>query len=131
MSPERWARRALGLVNRYRADCIVCEVNQGGTLVERVIRQYALNVRIRSVHAAKGKQARAEPVLSLWEQGRAHLVGGFPELCDEMCSWEPDSGQRSPSRLDAMCWGMWELSRPRGATIERLPSPKYLPVFAR
>jgi phage terminase large subunit-like protein len=59
------------------------------------------------VHASRGKFTRAEPVSALYEQHRVHHVGCFPELEDELCSWEP--GGESPNRLDAMVHGFTDL----------------------
>ena len=54
----------------------MAEVNQGGELVERVIRQVDALVPYRGVHAASGKVARAEPVAALYEQGRVRASAG-------------------------------------------------------
>jgi len=48
---------------------------------------------------------RAEPVASMSERGKLHLVGEFPMLEEEMTSWVPDIGLKSPNRLDALVWG--------------------------
>ena len=43
----------------------------------------------------------------MYEQGRIHHVGTFPELEDELCEWE--QGDKSPNRLDALVWALTEL----------------------
>lgn len=113
-SPETWARRALTVAQEWAADCITAEVNQGGDLVSSQVRMVArasgLAVpRIHQVRASVGKAARAEPVAALFEQDRAHMVGGFAELEDEWCGWVPGSSARSPDRLDASVWAAVEL----------------------
>ncbi len=84
------------------------------------VRQAAINMRLNGermhanvhfgeVHASRGKYARAEPVAALSEQDRIKLLGAFPDLEDQLTSWEPLSGDESPDRLDAMVWGFTEL----------------------
>jgi predicted phage terminase large subunit-like protein len=112
-SPVEWARRAILLYRKYSADRIVAEANQGGAMVEATIRAVDQNVSFTAVHASRGKITRAEPIAALFEQSRAHLVGAFPELEDEMCTFEGGSSS-SPDRLDAMVWALTALTnRPR------------------
>lgn len=78
-SPEGWARAALMAMDRHGADRLVAEVNQGGDLVERVVRMIDPQVPFRAVHATRSKMLRAEPVAALYEQGRvAHVRGASP-----------------------------------------------------
>lgn len=109
--PRRWAERVVSLYHLLEADRIVVEANQGGDMVEAVIRQVDPNVPVRSVHATRGKWARAEPVAALYEQGRIRHAGRFPELEDELCDFSVEglSGGRSPDRLDALVWALSEL----------------------
>jgi hypothetical protein len=46
----------------------------------------------------------------VWMQGKVDHVGSFPELEDEMCTWEPLSGMPSPDRLDALVWALTDLA---------------------
>lgn len=116
-SPEQWASKAVSLYNQFNADFIIAEKNQGGDMVESTIRTVDPNVKIKLVHASKGKIARAEPVAAFYEQHRIHHVGTFPELEDEMCLFLPGesnlkqlkSGGSSPDRTDALVWLMTEL----------------------
>ncbi|KQT54917.1 ATP-binding protein [Aureimonas sp. Leaf454] len=110
--PADWARAAVRLYERLEADRIVAEVNQGGDMVEAVIRTISADVPIRSVRATRGKWTRAEPVAALYEQGRVRHAGSFPALEDEMADFGPDglSDGRSPDRLDAMVWAITALS---------------------
>jgi phage terminase large subunit-like protein len=48
-------------------------------------------------------------VAALYEQGRIHHVGSFPELEDEMCGWSPQAGEKSPDRMDALVWAVTDL----------------------
>jgi phage terminase large subunit-like protein len=107
-SPERWARRAIDAYYDFKADLVVAETNNGGDLVETVIRSIDKNVSYKKVNASRGKRVRAEPVASLYEQRRWHHIEPFPELEDQMTTWvqgDPDS----PDRMDALVWGATEL----------------------
>ena len=107
-SPNGWAKQAIRAYEKYNADRIVGEVNQGGDMVESVIRsQGAANVSYKEVRATRGKQIRAEPVASLYEQGKVFHVGQMADLEDQLCTWKP--GRDSPDRLDALVWAITEL----------------------
>lgn len=106
-SPLDWAREVVAAFTTLKADRIVAEANQGGKMVEATLRSVKPNLPITLVHASKGKEARAEPVSALYEQGRIHHVGTFAVLEDQLCEWAP--GEPSPDRLDALVWCMTEL----------------------
>lgn len=113
MSPNEWGVRALRLYQKYDAEAIVAEVNQGGDLVEHVIRTAEKEMGIgrvtyKKVRASKGKFSRAEPVGALEEQGRIHHVGEMPKLEDQLVTFQPGY-QVSPDRLDAYVWGAHHL----------------------
>jgi phage terminase large subunit-like protein len=106
--PAQWARAVVALYHARLADRVVAEVNQGGAMVEAVLREIDPDVSFRAVYATRGKQARAEPVAALYEQSRVSHVGTFPDLEDEMCAGvEP--GGKSPDRLDALVWAVTDL----------------------
>jgi hypothetical protein len=106
-SPKTWATAAITLYHKLKADFIVAESNNGGEMITEVIRQIDPTIRVVLVHASRGKQTRAEPVAAIYEQGRAHHVGSFSKLEDEMCLWTP--GDASPNRMDALVWLATEL----------------------
>lgn len=106
-SPASWARAAVDAYHKHRADRIVAETNNGGEMVEYVVRSVDPTVAYTSVTASRGKQTRAEPISALYEQGKVHHVGSFPLLEDQMCSWTP--GEKSPDRMDALVWGLTHL----------------------
>lgn len=108
-SPKEWAEIAADAYTGYRADRLVAEVNQGGDLVETLMRQIDPGISYRGVHATRGKYLRAEPVAALYEQGRVHHVGSFPELEDQMCGYTARKGGKSPDRLDALVWAVTDL----------------------
>ena len=110
-SPIDWARRAVALYDHYQADAIVAEVNQGGDMVTHTLKTARPGVPVREVRATRGKHVRAEPIAALYEQGRIHHVGSFPEMEEQMtlttnAGYE---GEKSPDRMDAMVWAMTDL----------------------
>jgi phage terminase large subunit-like protein len=111
VSPLVWARRAITAMERWGAQSLVAEVNQGGDMVETVLRQIDPMVPVIKVHAARSKAARAEPVAALYEQGRVRHLGGFDALEDEMCQMSRTGyqGTGSPDRLDALVWALTDL----------------------
>lgn len=110
-SPLDWAKAALAAAERHRAERVVAEVNQGGDLVETLLRQLDPTVPFRAVRASRGKAARAEPVAALYEQGRVRHLPGLTELEDEMgrMTSQGYQGQGSPDRVDALVWALTEL----------------------
>ena len=109
--PEKWAARVVESYDNWMAELVVAETNQGGDLVESVLRNIAPNLPIRKVRASRGKIVRAEPISTLYAQGRVHHVGFFEELENEMTSYTGDrSSEESPDRMDALVWALTELS---------------------
>ncbi|MGA9582933.1 MAG: terminase family protein [Allosphingosinicella sp.] len=112
-SPEGWARAVAAAARRWGADRVVAEGNQGGAMVESVLRAADFDLPVRMVHASIGKSARAEPVAALFERGAAKFAGAFPALEDELAGLIAGGGYegpgRSPDRADAMVWAMTEL----------------------
>ncbi len=110
-SPEGWARAALAAMERHGADRLVAEVNQGGDLVEQMVRMVDPLVPYRGVHATRSKMLRAEPVAALYEQGRVAHVRGLQALEDQMCRMTAQGwkGTGSPDRLDALVWALTDL----------------------
>ncbi|MCH5372375.1 MAG: terminase family protein, partial [Planctomycetes bacterium] len=102
--PSGWARAAIAAMEKFGAERLVAEVNQGGQLVEEVLRQIDPLVPYKAVHASRGKTARAEPVAALYEQGRVRHVAGLAELEEQMCLMTARGyeGQGSPDRVDAL-----------------------------
>ncbi len=110
-SPDGWARAAIEAMQRHGADRLVAEVNQGGDLVQAVIRQVDPLVSFKAVRASRGKSARAEPVAALYEQGRVHHLRGMARLEDQMCRMTARGyeGRGSPDRVDALVWALTAL----------------------
>lgn len=112
-TPDVWARAVASAAERFEADRVVAEINNGGAMVERVLRAAAVNLPLKNVRATRGKSARAEPVAALFAAGRVRMAGGFPALEDEMCGLIAGGGYvgpgNSPDRADAMVWALTEL----------------------
>ena len=126
-TPSGWARAAISAMEQYGADRLVAEVNQGGQMVVEVLRQVDPMVPVKSVHASRGKVARAEPVAALYEQGRVGHVAGLDALEDQMCRMTARGyeGSGSPDRVDALVWALHELMIEPAATW-RMPGVRGL-----
>jgi len=120
-SPLDWARAAIAAMQRHGAERLVAEVNQGGALVESVIRQVDPLVPFRAVHATRGKVVRAEPVAALYEQGRIAHVRGLGKLEDQMGQMTAGGylGRGSPDRVDALVWALHEVMIAPAASWQR------------
>jgi phage terminase large subunit-like protein len=114
LSPEGWANRVAAAAGRWNTRLVVAEANNGGAMVESVLRAADLGLRVRLVHASRGKCARAEPIALKFETRKAFFAGEFPELEAELCGMIAGGGYegpgRSPDRADAMVWAMTVLS---------------------
>jgi phage terminase large subunit-like protein len=143
--PNEWAKAVFDAVKRWRVHRIVVETNRGGQLVESNLRNYATiqNLELAAkdqlteasrlvmpdildLNSQEGKVGRAEPISTLYEQGRVHHVGTLGWLEDEMCNWKPfpdadeaaeeasedlaiRKKQPSPNRIDALVFACAEL----------------------
>jgi phage terminase large subunit-like protein len=110
MSPSAWALKAVTAYHDLKADRIIGEANNGGDMIEAVIRNLDHFVSYKKVTATRGKVIRAEPIVSLYERGLVHHVGNLNGLEDQMISWNAASGDKSPDRIDSLVWGLTELS---------------------
>jgi phage terminase large subunit-like protein len=112
-TPDRWAEAAANAAQVWEADRVVAEANQGGAMVESVLRAADRALPVKLVHASRGKSARAEPVAALYCAGRVRHQGVFAQLEDQLCGMmlggEYGGPGRSPDRADALVWAMTEL----------------------
>ena len=118
-SADTWAKKAVDAYYSFKADRVIAEVNNGGDLVERLIRTVDTEIPYQAVRASRGKLVRAEPVSALYEQRKVSHVGVFPELEDQMCSYTALS-RESPDRLDALVWALTDLSKSSGQAVWRV-----------
>ena len=119
MSPDGWGRKAVDCFYNWQADRIVAEVNNGGDLVERLIRSIDNSVPYTPVTASRGKITRAEPIAALYEQKKVSHAGVFAEVEDQMTTYTGGSS-KSPDRLDALVWALTELSQSSGTAFWRI-----------
>ncbi len=123
-SPADWARAVAEAAGRHGADRVVAEANNGGAMIESVLRAASETMPVRLVHATHGKSARAEPVAAHYERGRVHHAGAFPELEDQLCGLIVGGGYegpgRSPDRADACVWALTELLLGRADPVPRV-----------
>lgn len=112
-SPETWARAVAEAARVWKADRVLAEANQGGAMVESVLRAADISLPLKLVHASRGKTARAEPVAALYEAGRVRHAGMFAALEDQLCGLMAGGAYegpgRSPDRADALVWALTEL----------------------
>ncbi len=118
LSPQQWADRAADASEKYAADCVVAEANQGGEMVRSTLFHAHPNMKVKLVRASTGKKARAEPISGLYEQGRVHHAGVFAELEDQLCQY--DGTGKSPDRLDALVWALTELFPQKRSAIAKI-----------
>ena len=109
-SPDQWASRVVKAYRDHKADRVIAERNQGGDLVEQNLRTVDRTLPVTTVHAKRGKALRAEPVSSLYEQGRVSHVGALAALEDQMTAWDPAGDAESPDRVDALVYALAELT---------------------
>jgi phage terminase large subunit-like protein len=111
LSPAGWAKVVQRAAQEFGADRVAAERNYGGAMVEAVLLTGAPNLPVKLVNASRGKVVRAEPVAALYEQGKVHHVGSFPDLEEEMTMTTTAGfqGSGSPDRMDAMVWMLTEL----------------------
>lgn len=110
LGPDAWARRAVALAREFGATALVAEVNQGGDMVRAVLKTAGCTLKIREVHATRGKYVRAEPVAALYEQGRIHHAGPFDALEEELMAFGGEmEAAGSLDRADALVWAITDL----------------------
>ena len=119
-SADKWGKIAIKAFYEWDADRIIAETNNGGDLVERLLRTIDSNIPYKSVTATRGKMVRAEPIAALYEQRRVHHIGYFAELESQMTTYTGERPKPSPDRLDALVWGLTELSKSKGQVNWRI-----------
>jgi phage terminase large subunit-like protein len=113
-SPEEWGTAVKRAYYHHKADKVIAERNHGGEMVAANLRHADANMAVKLVTASRGKVARAEPIATLYEQGRVHHVGTLSRLEDQMCDYVPGVTEDSPDRMDALVWALTELSESSG-----------------
>jgi len=122
LAPMDWANAVAAAFQRFQADKIVVEGNQGGELVRTMLVMAAPHAAIKLVHASRAKRARAEPVAALYARGLVTHAQPMPALEDEMCAFGATTKGKSPDRVDALVWALWELM------LAQSPAPRLRPL---
>ena len=120
-SPQKWAERVIANYDRYEADGIVIEINQGGDMVRHTLESVRPDIPIIEVRATRGKHVRAEPISALYSQGRISHVGAFPELEAQLCQMTNQGyeGEGSHDRVDALVCAFTELFPQMNTPVKR------------
>jgi phage terminase large subunit-like protein len=122
LRPEGWARAVHRAAEIWGADRVIAENNQGGDMVDSVLRFAGVGLPVKMAPAVLGKSARAEPIAVLFERGEAKLAGAFPELEDELAGLTASGGYGGrgalSDRADACVWAMSEL---QGGVVQGPP----------
>jgi len=110
-TPSQWAQRTLTAFDKWDADAVVIEINQGGNMVRHTLETVRPHIPIIEVRATRGKHVRAEPISALYNAEQISHVGTFPDLENQMCQMTAGGfeGEGSPDRVDALVWLMTEL----------------------
>ena len=128
-SPRQWADRAISLLDRFDADGIIIEINQGGDMCKHTLQSVRSDIHIVDVRATRGKHLRAEPISALYSLNKISHVGSFPELENQLCHMTSAGyeGEGSPDRVDALVYAFTELfpqlTRPRNTVNIEIPMP--------
>lgn len=107
--PVEWVKKVVELYHKYQADRVVAEVNKGGDMVQDLLMACDRHIAYKGVRATRGKGIRAEPIVSLYEQGKVRHSKPFLELEDQLCGYVPEVSSKSPDRLDVLVWGLTDL----------------------
>ena len=131
---------AIAAYTTHRADRIVAEVNNGGDMVGATLRMVDQTWRLpRS--APRVVRWCGPNLAALYQQGRVHHIGTFPQLEDQMTNFTSDIDRAaagySPDRVDALVWafsellvepmkgeGMFELARQQAEAAEQRRRPQ-------
>lgn len=116
-TPNAWAMRVIQKYHEYNALKIIGEINNGGDLIESLLKSIDSSINFQKVRASQSKSARAEIAFSLYEQKRVHHVGILRELEQEMCSYNEKISNYSPDRMDALVWGLIQLNSRKNRVI--------------
>ena len=114
-TPNTWGNIVNNEYRSLLANAVIAERNFGGDMVKAIIHNIDPSIYVREVVASRGKEVRAEPIVSLYEQGKVFHVKGLHKLENEQLTWVPGLG-KSPNRIDALVWAITDLMSNAGAT---------------
>lgn len=116
MTPLDWARKAIWAYTTHDADAVVIETNQGGDIIETLLRTLGFAGRVITVHAKIGKYLRAEPQAALYAQGLVRHAAGLDKLESEMVDFTIHNAD-SPNRVDAAVYALKELANSQRSLV--------------
>lgn len=123
--PDDWAKQAVLAYHEYGATRLVCEDNQGGSLVFSAVGNAAdllgmPRPNVVRVRAKESKEARAIPVAVSYRAGKVRHLSGLRsgKLEAQMTSWIPGMTSKSPDRVDAVVWLVRHLLFREGDVVE-------------
>ena len=118
--PETWVNIALQAYHDYHCNVIVAEVNQGGNMVETLIKHQSPCVNFKPLRAHLSKYERALPISLLYAKGRIIHQKPLPILEQQLIDFDQGVKGAKDDRVDALVWGIKTL-------LEAPPRPS--PVF--
>ena len=123
-SPDQTTTLVMNLRKKYRNAHVVAESNQGGEWISYALRTKDpyIDQSLSLIPVSQGKMTRAQHIVILWDQKRAHLVGNHQKLEDQMCYYTGNPKEKSPDRFDAMVLAVQELMLERNMTIRNFNS---------
>ncbi len=136
-TPQEWAMAAWDALLDWHAGELVVEDNQGGEMVQEVMRTAWIAVkgrrrvqqlapRVTPVTSTTSKRTRAESVAAYYETGRVHHAADGTDrlfkLEDQMLTWTGDG--QSPDRIDALVHALTVLFLPKHSAAAVAPAPR-------
>jgi len=124
--PTEWARLAIAA---YRTHGPTASWPRSTTAATWSGRRFAWSTQTWRLppSASHGKVVRVEPVAALYQQGRVHHIGTFPQLEDQMTNFTSDLDRAaagySADRVDALVWAFSEL------LVEQMPGENVFEVY--
>ena len=113
-SPNDWGQAAVKAYDKYGADLVVAEVNNGGDMVEHTLKTVRPGLPVKQVRASRGKHVRAQPLSALYQEGRVFHVGEMEVLEAQMLAtttagYQKEHEHDSPDHMDSVVWAATEL----------------------
>lgn len=120
LSPQGWAKEVVRLVKQMNIDKVIGEVNNGGDMIETILRGEMPDIPYYSVRASHGKVPRALPILALYERGLVKHWGYFDKLEQQMCNLNlHDMKGKLVDVVDSLVWCLHALSEKNNAAKQK------------
>jgi phage terminase large subunit-like protein len=130
-TPEKWSALCIDRAAKYGCEIIV-EKNQGGQLLEKIIKDRNPYARVKLIHAMTSKEDRLGSAAIYYERGQVTHLEEFKVLETQMVSWTPESKKESPDRADALSHAIRYLSgKKSGVNFVAMPTKKIINIINR